>query len=167
MTTGARCGGLLLASGLLLVAAAACSSEDLVFQSTPQPVDPRIITVTMDRCECDNCRLSLANPETGEIFYNGFSPPIGVEIEASNCHEGEMIRVTLECGLCNTGAACTAEATVTAIGVDMAGTTVRNTLIDTPATCTTLNLLGDSCAYQDIQTIDSSWDIINCFTSLP
>ncbi|MFQ5876927.1 MAG: hypothetical protein ACE5JH_04440 [Acidobacteriota bacterium] len=143
-----------LACALAWAAAMACSSDEVDFNPLSPAGQPREVAVTLTQCDCDTCRLTLSNPEDGSIFFNSTDPPVGVALTASSCYDGEAVRVSLECGNCSTGSACTASVAVQAGGV---------ALIGGPATCTTQPEPGADCQFQASLDVDPAAPTVSCF----
>ncbi len=128
----------------LLAAVVAChdSAAPRNFILASLPTNARAITVTLNQCDCTNCRLGVKDPVTGVGILSRTNPVVGVEISADTCYNDSKVTVIVECGNCPGPGACTATATLKATGVTLAPA----------ATCTTGPFPGQDC--QDQQTID-------------
>lgn len=134
------------AAGLLLALApfAACSYnyKPPVFVRAAPATGARIVTVTVDHCDCTLCRIALMRPPDGAGLFSATDPAVGAELTAVPCDTDASVVATLECGGCPGPAACTVTATVRAGGVVLAPI----------LSCTTLAASGASC--QDQETVD-------------
>jgi hypothetical protein len=128
---------------LLCLGIPACSGEDdIPFIGNPLPLDPRCLTVSLDTCECDTCRVALVDPDGSPVPFDEINPPLGQLLVADFCYSAEDIRLIVECGECSTGGPCTAEATAWVDGSDC-DTPVAGTL--GTVTCTTPAIMGGTC----------------------
>jgi len=140
-----------------LLAAAACldchdSPAPIGFTPTPPPANPRTITVTLDQCDCLNCRVGVINPVSGLGLLSRVDPLPGLEVTADTCYNASTVKVTVECGDCPGPSACTASATLKASGVTLGP----------PASCTTAPFPGQSCADNQIDTIPGTAPVVGC-----
>jgi hypothetical protein len=132
----------LLLGVLFCLAIPACSADDIVFIPDPLPGDPRSLTVSLDQCDCDSCRVALIDPDGTPVAFDMVDPPVGQTLVADFCYSADDVRLIVECGVCSTGSPCTATATAGLQG--FVGTTPTSEVLGS-VSCTTLALAGASC----------------------
>ncbi len=150
---------------LLCLGIPACSGEDdIPFIGDPVPLDPRCLTVSLQTCDCDNCRVALVDPDGSPIPFDKIDPPLGQVLVADFCYSGEDIRLIVECGGCSTGSTCEAKATAWVDGSDC-----DSPLAETlgTITCTTPAIIGGTCGDNATFTFDTLAIIQIINTSCP
>ncbi len=146
-------------AALLLLACSGYTSKRRYVLATPAP-EARVITVTVDTCECAACRVAVVDPATQYNIFNRTGLPAGLETVAASCYLETTVGVVLECGDCRGPGTCAAQVTVKAKG-DSGEVTL------TPAVgCTTAIGAGGQCQDQEILPIDPATPTTNC-TALP
>ncbi len=132
------------AAVLAAAALAACNSNysPPKFVTATPATGARIVTVTVDQCDCDLCRIALQSPPNGTGLFSAINPALRAELTAVPCYTALSIEAILECGNCLGPGACTVTATVRAAGAALAP----------QLSCQTLPAAGASC--QDVQTLD-------------
>jgi hypothetical protein len=155
--SGVKAAGLIVLLGLLI----GCSGKGPTpFVRSRVLTDAYVLAVTLDRCDCDACRVALQDPTTSLVMLNRSDLTVGTEYVATPCYGVDtadgmtQVQVTLECGRCPSGSVCTASATVTAGGdpVVMGG----------PSTCTSPGVGITGCQDQRLLTIDPGSPTVNC-----
>jgi hypothetical protein len=142
------------ALGVLLAASGGCSYnyKPPSFVRAAPASTARIVTVTLDRCDCALCQISLLRPPNGAGLFSVTDPPVGDELTAIPCETELSLVAIVECGNCPGPGPCTATATVRAGGVALAPL----------VSCDTLPAAGASCQDRETLDIDPNIPVFDC-----
>jgi hypothetical protein len=153
-----RVGPCLTLAAIVAFAGLECSGgrETRLYPLVSAAPAARNLSVTVDQCDCDLCRIALSDPTTLLTVFSRTGLPVGQEVAATTCFVDTSLAAVLECGSCPGPGSCAASVTVHATG-DAGEVDLSPTL-----GCVTPPGAGEQCQARQSFTLDSTVPSTNC-----